>query len=151
MMGRRHNNGGFTLLEVLMAMAVLLLGMTGIFAVFGASLSLQKEAAERLDVSLALSAVMGQVQEDLAERMGGKESGARSRLTGQEFPVPGTPGYKYRVTVEPVPDDPSGRGCFCRIEIIARFRGEDRVYDMGYRPIVPEPDNDARIRALVGQ
>lgn len=144
----RSKQAGFTLVEVLAAMMVLLVGMVGVFALFAASLDLQKEATERMDVALNLSAVMSQVQADLAERVEGKGKSASS-LSGQTFPVPGNKGYSYRVTLEPIPDDLSGRGFFCRVEIIARYRGEERVYDMGYRPIVPEADNDARIRRLL--
>ncbi|MAG57295.1 MAG: hypothetical protein CMJ83_13460 [Planctomycetes bacterium] len=142
---------GFTLIEILVAMGILLMGMTGIFAVFAASLALQKEATERFDVSMQLSAVMAQVQGDLAASLDGKSAGDATRLSGQRFPVPDNPNYSYRVWLEPIPDDPSGRGWFCRIEIIAKSRGDERVYDMGYRPIIPEPDNDARIRKLLGQ
>ena len=145
---RFAKQGGFTLIEVLAAMMVLLVGMIGVFALFASSLSLQKEATERMDVALNLSAVMSQVQADLADRVEGRGSGGTT-LSGQTFPVPGNEGYSYRVTLEPIPDDLSGRGFFCRVEIIARYRGEERVYDMGYRPIVPEADNDVRIRRLL--
>ena len=127
---------------------VLLSGMIGVFSLFAASLRLQKEATERLDVAMNLSAVMSQVQADLSGRVekGGSDA---SSLSGSTFPVPGNETYNYRVTLEPIPGDPSGRGFLCRVEIIARNRGVERVYDMGYRPIVPEPDNDARIRSLL--
>ena len=143
-----QTEAGFTLVEVLIAMMIMVVGMIGVFALFAASLELQKEATERMDVALNLSAVMSQVQADLAERVEAKGKGATS-LSGQKFPVPGNDSYSYRVTLEPIPDDLSGRGFFCRVEIIARYRGEERVYDMGYRPIVPEADNDARIRRLL--
>lgn len=140
---------GFTLVEVLVALMVLLTGMVGVFALFAAALELQKEATERLDVAMNLSAVMSQVQSDLSERMEGKDAKGAESLNGETFPVPGNEGYRYRVTLEPIPDDPSGRGFLCKVVILARHRGEERAYDMGYRPIVPEPDNDARIRRLL--
>jgi len=146
-MNARRTEAGFSLVEVLIAMMILVVGMIGIFALFAASLELQKEATERMDVVMNLSAVMARVEEDLAERAG--QSGGPSSLSGEKFPVPGNEGYSYRVTLEPIPDDPSGRGFFCRVEILAMYRGQERSYDMGYTPIVPEADNDARIRRLI--
>jgi prepilin-type N-terminal cleavage/methylation domain-containing protein len=141
---------GFTLVEILIAMSILLLGMTGIFSLFSTALSLQKEATERFDVSIQLSSIIAQVQDDLAHRVSASGGSGTKGLDGQTFPVPGSNQYTYRVTLEPIPDAPDDRGFFCRIEILAKNRGDERVYDMGYRPIVPEPDNDARIRELLG-
>lgn len=141
------DQGGFTLVEVLVALGVLLVGMTGVFSLFATALSLQREATERMDTALILPTIISEVEGDLAERL---EGGVRNvlALSGATLPVPGIPAYRYRVTMEPMPDDPEGRAYFCRIEILARHRGQDRVYDMGYRPVIPEPDNEVRIREL---
>ena len=146
---RAPAQSGFTLIEVIVALGVLLVGMTGIFSLFSTALNLQKEATERMDVALTLPAILTEVEEALAARLEGESQQSASALNGAVLEVPGNPIYRYRVQVEPIPDDPDGRGFFCRIEILARSQGEDRVYDMGYRPIIPEPDNDLRIKELI--
>jgi prepilin-type N-terminal cleavage/methylation domain-containing protein len=140
---------GFTLVEIIVAMGVLLVGMTGIFSLFATALGLQREATERMDTALNLPSIMSEVENEVAIRFQDPQKGP-DVLNGAVFPVPGNAAYRYRLTVEPMPDDPEGRAFFCRIEILARYRGQERVYDMGYRPIIPEPDNEARIRQLLG-
>ena len=143
-----RSDAGFTLIEIILALGVLLVGMTGIFSLFATALGLQKEATERMDTALNLPSIMSEIEAELADRVL-HQGGGLSNLTGVVLPVPGNPNYRYRLTVEPMPDDPEGRAFFCRIEVLARYRGEDRVYDMGYRPVIPEPDNEARIQQLL--
>ena len=44
---RRRDASGFTLIEVLVATSLLVVGMTGVLALFGAALALESEAEER--------------------------------------------------------------------------------------------------------
>lgn len=52
MTGRRHRGGGFTLLEVLVAVVVMLAGVVGIIQLFPASLQAQHEAELRTAAAL---------------------------------------------------------------------------------------------------
>ena len=138
--------GGFSLIEVMAAMGLLVIGMSGILALFSAALALQKEATERLDVGMLWLAVQAEVERELAERVELKGRAKLKELDGIELPVPGDPKYRYRATLQPMTDDPLGRGYWARIEILARTQGRGRVHDLGYVAIIPEKDNDALIR-----
>ena len=153
--GRR---GGFSLIEVMVAMGLLVIGMSGIFALFSAALALQKEATENIDVGLHLLGIQAEIERDLAERLWGEDgsgkggkNGDLSALDGAEFEVPGDPRYRYRITVQPIPDDPRQRGFLCHVVVLARRRGQDSEHDLGYLPVIPRRDNDALIREALGQ
>ncbi|MSR74901.1 MAG: prepilin-type N-terminal cleavage/methylation domain-containing protein [Planctomycetes bacterium] len=136
---------GFSLIEVLLAMGILVVGMTGILALFNTALQLQKRATERIDLSLHIPTVMSEIEADLATRLA---QNARSvqKLDGSVFPVPGDARWRYRVTTAAIPGDPIGRGLLCRVELLSLRGGEDQVYDLGYLPVVPRVDNDAFLR-----
>ena len=143
--------GGFTLTEVLVAMGLLAIGMTGILSLYGAAITLQRESTERMDVALLLPGVMEEVRSELSRRAAGKEGRLGMKgLEGVELPVPGNPRYSYRVTLDEDPTDPTGRVILCRVELIAKSRGASKAYDFGYLPVILERDNDARIRELLG-
>ena len=147
-----RSESGFTMTEVLVAMGLLAVGMTGILSLFAAAVQLQQESAERMDVALLFPGVMSEVRAELTRRVSGKEgrSGMKS-LEGILLPVPGNARYRYRVSLEEDPTDPSGRVVLCRVELLAKTRGALRAYDFGYLPIILEKDNDDRIRVMLGQ
>jgi len=149
----RHSSGdaGFTLTEVLVAMGLLAIGMAGILSLFSAAVTLQREATERMDVALLLPGVMGEVRADLERLVREKRNWSLSDLNRRELPVPADPRYRYRVTFAEDPSAGSGNVFLCRVELLARRRGEARTYDFGYLPIVIDESNDARIRDLMGR
>jgi hypothetical protein len=132
-------------------MGLLAIGMAGILSLYSAAVTLQRESAERMDVAMLLPGVMAEVREELNRRFAGKEGRTGMKgLEGVELPVRGNPRYRYRVTLEDDPTDPTGMVVLCRVELIARARGSSRAYDFGYLPIILEKDNDDRIRELLG-
>jgi prepilin-type N-terminal cleavage/methylation domain-containing protein len=145
------NRKGFTLIEVLLAMSLLAIGMAGILALFATALDLQKQAIDRWDAGLSLSAVRSEILAELSAGLAGLDREDASRLAGAERPVPGEPALRYRVELLPMADQLSGRGYFARIEILARRKGQDRVFDLGWIPIVPDRNNDALIRAMLSR
>jgi prepilin-type N-terminal cleavage/methylation domain-containing protein len=145
------NRRGFTVIEVLLAMSLLVIGMTGIMSIFTVALALQKEATERWDAGINLLQVQAEVERDLGARLGGSTKAGPADLSGKDYPVPGEPGLRYRVTLEAMADDPTGRGFWGRIEIIARAKGQERSYDLGYVPLIPERTNDALIRGMLNR
>ena len=144
----RGPESGMTLVEVLVAMGVLVIGMSAILALFNTAVFIQKTAAERNDVSTLASGVLARVRDDLSGRLA--EGGREALGAGVILPVPGHPRYHYRVEVDDDPSDPDGRAIFCHIEILAKRRGEWVPYDLGYFPVIPEANNDERIRRLLG-
>jgi len=147
-MARRAD--GFTLIEVLVAMFILAIGVTGVLGVFTTGVGLQKEATERMDVALMLPGILDGVQEELSRQARGEDRDVLPTFEGRTFVVPGWERYHYRVRLEQDPNDPTNRVWLCSVELLAPPVGEGRVYAFPYLPIVPEEDNDARIRALLG-
>ncbi len=141
-MKRAH---GFSLIEVLLAMGILVVGMTGVLALFNTALQLQKRATERIDLSLHIPTVMAEIEADLAARLS-TDVRAVQKLDGSIFPVPGDSRWRYRVTTAAIPGDPIGRGLLCRVELLSLRGGDDQVHDLGYLPVVPRADNDALLR-----
>jgi prepilin-type N-terminal cleavage/methylation domain-containing protein len=142
-MSRPREDRGMTLIEVLVAMALLLVGMSGILALFSTAVSLQAEATERLDVALLFPGVIQSITEDLAGR-----AGAGALALDGEYPVPGAPRYRYRVLVREDPTDPGGPVRMCHVSLVAVIGGQESVYDFGYLPVVPADDRDALKRIL---
>lgn len=147
-MSRAALQRGFSLIEILVAMGILVIGMSGILALFASALQLQKQAAERIDIGLSLSAIQAEIERDLTARLTGEKKTSPLGLSGSEFPVPGDPVYRYRVTLQQLPDDPSGRGWLCRVVVVAKRKGEESLYDLGYLPVMTRLDNDALLRSI---
>lgn len=141
-----RNEAGFSLVEVLIALGVLLVGMTGVLALFTTALGLQARAVERQEIARESDRIVLAIQDDLTERLTG--GGEAVRITGVEFPVPGQPRMRYIADIEPMPDDAGGRGVFAAVRLLVRERGRDREYDLGALAIIPRPDTDALIREL---
>lgn len=103
---RQCRRSGFTLIEILLALAVLLIGLTGVLGLltFGAGLS--RAAALRRDAAAATEAVFA----DLEERMFPLVVEAGVERVGEPLeistrPVPGYPDlvYSARATPDPQP------------------------------------------------
>lgn len=95
-------SGGFTLIEILLALGILLIGLTGVLGLltFGAAMS--RAAALRRDAAAATEAVFADLEErmfplvveDGLERVG-------EPIDVGDRPVPGHPGLTYRARAEP--------------------------------------------------
>jgi len=99
--------GGFTILEVVMAMFVLLIGMTSLLGMltFGAALS--RTASLRAGAAGSIEAVVADLEEGffpLVLDEGGNEV-AGLPVDVVERPVPGHPGLVYSATATPHPDE----------------------------------------------
>jgi len=91
---------GFTLLEVLLAMSVLLLGVSMLLGLltFGAALS--RAALLRGKASATVEAVIQDLEENLFTLTENGTAGAPSPIL--ERPVPGAPGVFYSVEAQPI-------------------------------------------------
>ncbi len=142
-----NQTAGFTLLEILVAMALLVIGMTGIISLFTTALDLESRAAERTDIGVAFPDVLSRVKVDVAEQQ--KSGGARpksGKAVSNEFVLEGMPRYRCRYTLEQIPGDTDGRGYFANITIVVPGPGGDREYDFGYLPILMPSPNEALLR-----
>ncbi len=66
---RLTRGGGFTLLEVLIALGILLIGIIGVMQLFPASLINARRAAERTITSQTAHSVLGQIRASSAEAL----------------------------------------------------------------------------------
>ena len=95
---------GFTILEVVLAMGILVLGMTVVLSLltFGAALS--RTAALRTSAAVAIDAVVADLEESLFPIDASGEVGEPVAITQRE--VPSAPGVVYSVVATPNPARP---------------------------------------------
>lgn len=117
-----RRRAAFTIVEVVVAMGILLLGMTSILGLLSFGAALARTAALRNSAASAIDAVVGDLQESffpLVDAPGGrrKVAGVPTPIEGRE--VPGHDGilYSARPTPVPDPDDPQGPARAWRVDI----------------------------------
>jgi prepilin-type N-terminal cleavage/methylation domain-containing protein len=137
---------GFTLIEVLVAFSILLVGITGIITAFSAGLALEREGSMTFDAHHLLEELGPTVKSDLMVRTQAGESGDL-RLTRR--PVPGYPGLEYEVQAMPMPDDVLGHGYLVKIDIIAQRPGGERRTSLDYVPMILAPSTEDLVRRMM--
>lgn len=115
MSARTHARAGFTIVEVVLAMGLLLLGMTAVLGLLSFGAALARTAALRTAAAGAAEAVAADLEESLFPLSIDAATG--DRLVGEPHAVsarevPGYPGLSYWATATPVPasDDELGVG-----------------------------------------
>ena len=100
--------GGFTLIEVVLAMFVLLIGMTTILGLLSFGAALSRTASLRAGAANAIEAVTADLEETLFPLVVGpdglEEAGEPRAI--EKRPVPGHPGLVYSASATVNPDDP---------------------------------------------
>jgi prepilin-type N-terminal cleavage/methylation domain-containing protein len=139
-------SSGFTLIEILLAMGLLVIGMTGILTLFSVALDLEAKAAERHDVARSIPEVLNKIADDLKGRPGATDSRGKSRVEN-EFPLAQGSRYRCSYVVEHLPGEHDGRCVLARVQIIVPAPGGERAIDFGYLPVVLPSPNAALIRA----
>ncbi len=134
---------GFTLVELLVAFSILLVGMTGIVGLFSAGLNLARDAEVELDAAAAQAELHGAVRERL---MALTRDGADGEIHLEREPVPGREGLEYTVDALPYPGEEGGRGWLVRIRVIPRGVSEEEGYDWGYLPMSLRPSFEDLVR-----
>jgi prepilin-type N-terminal cleavage/methylation domain-containing protein len=141
----RERVAGFTLIEVLMAMSLLVIGMTGILTLFSVALDLEAKAAERHEVASAIPEVLNQIADELKGKPISADSRPGKRTEGEFRLSPGSR-YKCSYLVEPFPGDHDARCVLAHVKIIVPAPGGERAIDFGYLPVVLPSPNAALIR-----
>jgi len=100
----RNEQSGFTLLEVLLAMGVLLLGVSMLLGLLTFGAALARSAALRGKASVSVEAVVQDLEERLFTLLPDGTAGAPRPIADR--PVPGTRGVVYSATAEPLPGSP---------------------------------------------
>lgn len=101
---KSHGNGGFTILEVVLAMGILVIGMTVLISLltFGAALS--RTAAMRTAAAGAIESVLADLEESMFPLDADGEVGEPLPIVDRE--VPTASGVVYSATAEQNPDRP---------------------------------------------
>lgn len=135
-----------TLVEVLVAMGILIIGMSSLLLLFNTAVTIQRDAAERSDTAILSAEVMALVRDRIGRELAAG-TGERD-LEGRTFEVPSDPRYRYRVQVQDDPSDPSGKARLVRVLLVALRDGAESVHDLGVVPVVPRPGMDAEALEL---
>jgi hypothetical protein len=102
---------GFTVLEVVLAMFVLLIGMTSLLGLFSFGASLARTAELRAGSARAIDSICADLEESLfpwVEVDGSEVAGEPVAIEGR--PVPGHPGLTYSARATPDPEELARRG-----------------------------------------
>lgn len=115
MSARTRSRDGFTIVEVVLAMGLLLLGMTAVLGLLSFGAALSRTAALRTAAAGAAEAVAADLEESLFPlsidpATGDRVVGEPHQISARE--VPGYPGLSYWATATPAPasDDELGVG-----------------------------------------
>ena len=103
-MTRPRSAAGFTIIEVVLAMGILVLGMSVLLSLLTFGAALTRSAALRTASASAVEAVMLDLEESLFPLEEDGTVGEPSEI--EKRPVPGAPGVVYSATARPNPDEP---------------------------------------------
>lgn len=93
---RAARSGGFTLVEILVAMGILLFGLTSVLGLLSFGAALSRAAALRGDASSAVEAIVADLEERMFPLVVEKdEVRAGEPVAIEQRPVPGFPGLEY--------------------------------------------------------
>lgn len=93
---RRPAERAFSLLEILIAIAILVIGMVGVLAAFTAAMNLHKWGMDQTSAALLAQTLLDEAQ---AAALEGKTAAEITRPAGGDFaPSPNYPPCQYRVT-----------------------------------------------------
>ncbi len=92
-----RRNRGFSLIEILIALAILAVGLVSVFSLFAAATSTHRRGVDHTTTSLLALAALAEAKEAL--------QGDRSPADLEGKSLPGFPeGYTYDITFEPIGD-----------------------------------------------
>lgn len=100
--GAAPPSGGFTILEVVLAMGILVMGMSVLLSLLTFGAALTRTAALRTTASTAIEAVVADLEESLFPLAPDGSAGEPRVITDRR--VPGAPGVVYSATARPNPD-----------------------------------------------
>ena len=130
-MTMRRNERGFTLVELLVAFSIMLVGMTGIIAMFSAGLSLERRSTLMVEANLSLEELLPHVRRELA--LQAKEGGGGA-LAIARTQVPGRNDLEYAAEAEPMPGSLDGSEYLMKLTVWATGAADDDGFSYGHLP-----------------
>lgn len=115
---RQSASGGFTLVEILVALFVMLIGLSSAFALFAAATAMHKRALDQSTAAILADSIFSEVESKLTV---GVEINKLAR-TGDTFPE--FKGYSYDLELIPVDDNEDE--IFVKVTIRWRKQGRER-------------------------
>jgi prepilin-type N-terminal cleavage/methylation domain-containing protein len=97
------NHGGMTLIEVLLAMGIFLVGITALLGLFHYGGGLEQKARSHATIAPLLPSLVEEVRDQAFELKSNGTIGVMREFNHR--PVSGAPGYHYQVEAKPT-DDP---------------------------------------------
>ena len=138
-----RRNAGFTLIEMLVAMAVMLLILGGVFQAFNPALGSYQAQPEAADMQQRLRVGTDRLYNGLVVAGAGIYSGAAVGTLGQFF----APVLPY--LVGPLHNDP-GSGIFFRDDAITVFHVPTTASQCTIRDKMPQPSSEVKVNAEPG-
>lgn len=140
---RTSGESGFTIIELIIAFTILLVGMTGIITMFSAGLSLDREGTLRADTARILDELQPLVHKRLYQQL---QEGGDGGLSLVREPVPDFPQLTYDVHCVPMPNDEQGRGFLVTITLYSPAEPEEKTFSYGPLPMMLEPNPEEMVQ-----
>lgn len=138
-----RSEAGFTLIEVLVAFTILLVGMTGIIAMFGTGLKMERRGRDAYESALMMDELKPAIRRELRDRV---KKGASGEIRIEEREVPGQPELRYRVHAVPIPEAKDAGGWLVEIRVAPPGTDEEDAYSFGWLPWHLGPEYDELVR-----
>ena len=134
---------GFTLVEVMVAMGILVVGMSTVLGLLSFALSLHRTSAERAESALALEAVVAELRAQAFPPQKGGKAGEPQEV--RERPVPGHEDLLYSARFR---ENPKLAGEYL-VELEIAWKEKGRLRSQAYRTILnQEIPYEERMRRL---
>jgi prepilin-type N-terminal cleavage/methylation domain-containing protein len=111
--------GGFTLIEIIVALGIMAVGVTSALSLFTAATALHKRSLDKMNAAFMADTVMSEI-EDRLMTAGGAD--LNNSATGT---VPGFPGYEYEASF--IPLDDAGLEYFVDCAISWKVKGVKQI------------------------
>ena len=138
-MPSRHPRSGFTIVEVVMAMFILLIGMTSILGLLSFGAAMARTAELRSESAFAVESIVADLQETMFPLVTGADG---TETVGEPLevvdrPVPGRPALTYSATAAPEPGADSAAGpILYRVDIEIRWSSQGATRNKTYRTLL---------------
>lgn len=142
-MRRTEEQHGFTLVELLVAFSIMLVGMTGIIAMLSAGLSMERRSTLVVEANLTLEELLPHVRSELTLQA---REGGGAPLSIARTPVPGRTDLEYAVVAEPMPDSVDGSEYLMKLTVWATGALDEDGFSYGYLPFRIAPTYEELVR-----
>jgi prepilin-type N-terminal cleavage/methylation domain-containing protein len=135
--GRLARTRGFTLFEIIAAMAIFLVGIVGILSLLTAAAAMQKEAVDLSTAGMIADELVASVRAELSR--GAERDPSTGRVKPwPERPVPGHDGYFYDVRFA---EDPVSEDTPLKVEVRVFWKSAQKKRGTSFASfVVPKPE-----------